>query len=72
MVMVSGSEASALTLLVQAEVAEDDRASILRSLTGDALEIARVLLGENVHPSAETQSAVDGLREWAAGLADQP
>lgn len=66
---LNGREASVLALLTQSiGLSREDKDRILSSLDGDALRIAKVMVGDITNPSKADKKAADGFHAWANEL----
>jgi hypothetical protein len=66
---LTGREASVLALIAQSlSLSREDKDRILATLDGDALRIAKVMVGDITNPSKADKKAADGFHAWAAEL----
>lgn len=69
MTPLTGRESSILALLAQSRgLSAADKKRILGSLNGQALRIARCIVGLTKNPSASVRRAADGFIDWANKL----
>ncbi len=66
---LSGREASVLALLAQSKgLSPSEKQRILSALNGQALKIARVIVGDEKRPARSFQVAAEGFTSWAKGM----
>ncbi len=66
---LSGREASVLALLAQSrDLSAQDKKRILESLEGQALKIAKVMVGQAKNPAKSDRDAAEGFTAWANEL----
>jgi hypothetical protein len=69
MKVLSGREATLLALLAQNPgMPETSKRRVLAQLNGQALNIAKVLVGEEKRASGPVKAAAEGFSSWAKGL----
>lgn len=66
---ITGQESSVLALIAQSKnLKSSDIERILGSLSGQVLEIAKVMLDKRVEASQDVKRAAQGFHDWAAQL----
>lgn len=67
---LNGREASILALIAQARnyLSRKEKDLILESLDGDALRIAKVMVGDIENPTPHDKKVADGFIKWANEL----
>ncbi len=66
---LSGREASVLALLAQnPRMAEPAKKRVLKQLNGQALTIAKVIVGDEKRATGNVKAAAEGFNTWARRL----
>ncbi len=69
MLPINGRESSILALIAQSKsLKSSDIERVLGALSGQALEIAKVMLDKNVESSQNVKRAAQGFKDWASQL----